>query len=267
MVGLHNLKREYEERRRALVEQLRRNERLDSATQHQIYGAVKEIEHFLSAIDHQVETEQDLHIDLARERPRPIVERTRNAVGKVKNGTKKAFATAGRKVTSGPKSYLERRRKLRELKRQIEAELKSRQSWHYKEKMAPELPPVPERPPGGLSGTLSEVHPEPDTIDVDVTREEFDNPRGEEMGEARLTDPEIEEQLARVVEGLPPEPPMRTPARPLSRPMPAKKKRAPKRAKKSAKKSVKKGAKSVKKAAKKPAKKPAKRARKPSRKK
>jgi hypothetical protein len=133
-MALYNLKREYEERRRQLVEQLQRNPSLDPATQHQIYGAIKEIENFLKTIDYQIANEQErnLNVDLDSPRPNPLVERTKGAIYHVQTHTKKVFThhipNAARKVTDVPKKYFDRRREEARLRREIEAELRARRA-------------------------------------------------------------------------------------------------------------------------------------------
>lgn len=127
---LHTLKREYEERRQALLDQLDKK-RLDSATKHQLFGAIKEIENFLKAIEYQMEKSQDApDLDLASDRPRPLVERTKSIAGRVRSSTRKVVtehipSIAG-KVAAGPKRAMERARRKRALKRQIQKELRAR---------------------------------------------------------------------------------------------------------------------------------------------
>jgi hypothetical protein len=136
IMSLYNLKREYEERRRALVEQLQKNPSLDPATQHQIYGAIKEIENFLKTIDFQISSEQDknLNVELERARPNPFVERTKGAVYHVVGGTKKVFThhipNAARSVASVPKKYWDRKKEESRLRAEIEAEVRARQAAH-----------------------------------------------------------------------------------------------------------------------------------------
>ena len=138
-MSLYNLKREYEERRRALVEQLQKNPSLDPATQHQIYGAIKEIENFLKTIDYQISSEQDknLNVDLERARPNPFVERTKGAVYHVVGGTKRVFThhipNAARSVVSVPKKYWDRKKEEKRLRAEIEAEVRARQAAHQQQ--------------------------------------------------------------------------------------------------------------------------------------
>jgi len=133
-MSLYNLKREYEERRSALVEQLQRNPSLDPATQHQIYGAIKEIESFLKTIDYQIASEQEKHLDvnLSSQKPSPFVERTKGAVYHVARGTKKLFAehipNVAKKAVFAPKQYFDKRKEEARLRREIEAELVARRN-------------------------------------------------------------------------------------------------------------------------------------------
>jgi hypothetical protein len=129
---LYNLKREYEERRQALIEQLQKNPSLDPATQHQIYGAIKEIENFLKTIEYQIVTEQErnMNVDLSRDQPSPFMERTKGAVYHVAHGTKKIFTHhipgAAKKVVGAPKQYFDKRREEARLRRAVEEELRVR---------------------------------------------------------------------------------------------------------------------------------------------
>ena len=131
-MSLYNLKREYEERRQALVEQLQKNAALDPATQHQIYGAIKEIENFLKNIEFQItqEQEKNINVELSRERPSPMVERTKGAVYHVARGTKRVFTehipNAAKSVVAVPKKYFDKRKEEARLRTEIEAELRAR---------------------------------------------------------------------------------------------------------------------------------------------
>jgi hypothetical protein len=133
-MSLYTLKREYEERRQALVEQLQKNPDLDPATQHQIYGAIKEIENFLKTIELQIanDQEQNMNVALSNDRPMPIVEKTKGAIYHVANGTKRIFThhipNAAKKVTAVPKQYFDKRREEARLRAEIEAELRQRKT-------------------------------------------------------------------------------------------------------------------------------------------
>jgi hypothetical protein len=138
-MSLYNLKREYEERRQQLVEQLQRNPSLDPATQHQIYGAIKEIENFLKTIEYQISSEQEknMNIELSRERPSPFVERTQKTIYHVAQGTKKVFThhipKAARSVVAVPKQYFDRRKEEARLRKEIEDEIRHRREVHQQQ--------------------------------------------------------------------------------------------------------------------------------------
>ena len=86
---LNKLRRSFEERRLSLVEKLQKSkEELDLSQQHQIYGAIKEIENFLKSIDYYrtLEAEQAFEFDLSKEREWPIVKRTGRAIKSVGKG-------------------------------------------------------------------------------------------------------------------------------------------------------------------------------------
>jgi hypothetical protein len=135
-MALYNLKREYEERRRQLVEQLQKNPSLDPATQHQIYGAIKEIENFIKTIEYQIASDQEknLDIELSRAQPAPAVERTKGAIYHVTQGTKKVFThhipNTVRKVYDVPKRYFDRKKEEGRLRREIEDEMRKRREVH-----------------------------------------------------------------------------------------------------------------------------------------
>ena len=63
-MSLRKLRRSYEERRTMLVETLRKRD-LDAAKQHQLYGAIQEIDNLLKAIDNlEEEQQQGLQFEL-----------------------------------------------------------------------------------------------------------------------------------------------------------------------------------------------------------
>ena len=132
-MSLHDLRREYEERRRALIEQLQSNKALDAATQHQIYGAIKESEHFLATIEGHASAQQSrgMNVELSRERPSPFRERSRAALGKVSSGTARVFTkhipNATKALVTAPKRFVVRKREETRLRREIEAEVRARQ--------------------------------------------------------------------------------------------------------------------------------------------
>ncbi len=86
---LNRLQREFEDRRHSLIETLQRNkDSLELSKQHQIYGAIKEIEVFLKAIDHQRELLlRGEDFELVREGPQPVAKRTSVAIDRLRSGT------------------------------------------------------------------------------------------------------------------------------------------------------------------------------------
>ncbi len=135
-MSLANLKREYEERRAALVQQLQNNAKLDPATQHQIYGAIKEIENFLRTIDYQLGVDQDknIQVDLERQKPSPFVEKTNKMVTHVTKSTKRLFTehipNTAKKAYNKPKqavtNYFDRKREEARVRAEIETEVRRR---------------------------------------------------------------------------------------------------------------------------------------------
>jgi len=130
---LYTLKREYEQRRQALIDQLQKNPSLDPATQHQIYGAIKEIENFLKTIEYQIAVQQEsgMSVELARPRPSPLLEKTKGAVYHVARGTKQVFTHhipgAAKRVVAVPKRYFDKKKEEARLRQEIENEIRSRQ--------------------------------------------------------------------------------------------------------------------------------------------
>lgn len=135
-MSLANLKREYEERRAALVQQLQNNAKLNPATQHQIYGAIKEIENFLRTIDYQlgVDQEKNIQVELERAKPSPFVEKTNKMVTHVAKGTKRLFTEHIPNTAKGaynrPKqavaNYFDKKREEARVRAEIEAEVRRR---------------------------------------------------------------------------------------------------------------------------------------------
>ncbi len=69
---LNKLKRQFEDRRLSMIETLQKGE-LELSKQHQLYGAIKEIEQFLKAVDYH--REQQLaaaDFELRKEGPQPF---------------------------------------------------------------------------------------------------------------------------------------------------------------------------------------------------
>lgn len=63
-MALNKIRRKYEERRGKLAEMLKDKEKLSLSKQHQIYGAVKEIDQFIKTIEFHIEEEKKNKIDL-----------------------------------------------------------------------------------------------------------------------------------------------------------------------------------------------------------
>jgi len=84
------LRRSFEERRLNLIETLRKNkESMEPAKQHQLYGAIKEIEYFLKTIDAYREEElQQTDFELRREAPAPVSSRAALAIQRMGENTK-----------------------------------------------------------------------------------------------------------------------------------------------------------------------------------
>jgi len=177
---LYALKREYEERKQALLDKLENNPHMDAALQHQIYGAVKEIEHFMDAIDMHMRNEQQLNIDLSRDRPRPLFERTKRIAGKVRTGTRKVvkekIPAAAKKVASKPRQYMQRRRELRKLRKAVEEELRTRIKSEFPSHIHEEMHPTHKHQdiPGGMSGTVTGVRTEIDENDIIIMPQRLD---------------------------------------------------------------------------------------------
>jgi hypothetical protein len=90
---LSKLRRSFEERRLVLIETLRKGE-LDLSKQHQLYGAIKEIENVLKAVEYyQEEHLKGSDFELKREGPRPLRARTAIFAAQVTLGAKGAART------------------------------------------------------------------------------------------------------------------------------------------------------------------------------
>lgn len=132
-MGLHKLRRNYEERRAHLAEKLKKNkDELDLSTQHQIFGAIKEIENFLKSIDYYntLEAENSFELDLSKENEWPILKRTKRVMRNLGNGTKQAiewtFIKAPMKATKSIRNKYSDYKKERELYKEIRAEIEKR---------------------------------------------------------------------------------------------------------------------------------------------
>jgi len=82
MSNLSKLRRSYVERKLSLVETLQKGkDTLELSKQHQLYGAIKEIEHFLKSIEYyeQKAVDERVKFELDREGPAPFSERAGEA--------------------------------------------------------------------------------------------------------------------------------------------------------------------------------------------
>lgn len=132
-MSLNKLRRDFEERRNNLIEKLDKNrEELDLSQQHQIYGAVKEIENFLKSIDHHrtLEAESAFDIELSQEREWPLVKRTQRVAKKLGNGLVQVatwtFVKAPIKMHKGVRGSIEEYRERREVEKQVRREVLKR---------------------------------------------------------------------------------------------------------------------------------------------
>ncbi len=131
---LNKLRREYEERRAILIEKLHRErETMELSKQHQMYGAVKEIENFLKSIDHHLE--QHLHgedFELKREGPEPLPARTLLVMREVSGKTKSLLLCACTSLKEGVKRPVRSAREkillIREVAREVKKKSKSKSS-------------------------------------------------------------------------------------------------------------------------------------------
>lgn len=153
---LNRLQREFEERRQSLVETLQRNkDTLELSKQHQIYGAIKEIETFLKAIDHQRELLlQGEDFELTREGPRPVTKRTSLAVERLKQGTGSLFrgisTVFNEKIVKKTKHAVQATKHRVKLIREVTKEIKQREQSTQESEQAPaanaSFPPTGEKP-------------------------------------------------------------------------------------------------------------------------
>jgi len=104
---LNRLQRAYEERRLNLIETLQKGrDELKLSKQHQLYGAIREIEQFLRMIDdYRQEQLAGTDFELKREGERPLAARMGQALQRMGNSTKGFFSNAtivfNRKVIGG----------------------------------------------------------------------------------------------------------------------------------------------------------------------
>ena len=138
-MSLHKLKRSFEERRNILIERLDKNRKdLDLSQQHQIYGAIKEIENFLKSIDQYrtLEAESSFDIDLSQEKEWPVLKRTqkilRTAGGKAVEAISFTFVElpvkAHKGISGKIEAYQERRELYKQVQREVEKKMRSKKS-------------------------------------------------------------------------------------------------------------------------------------------
>ena len=127
---LNKLKRSFEERKNTLVHKLEHNrDELDLSQQHQIYGAVKEIDNFLRSIDHYrtLEAEKGFNMDLTYEREWPLMKRTQRVFRKLRDGTIEAlswtFVKAPIRINKRVRGTFEEYRERREIERRVREEV------------------------------------------------------------------------------------------------------------------------------------------------
>lgn len=134
-MSIIKLHRSFEERRNNLIEKLEKNRsELDLSQQHQIYGAIKEIEKFLKSIDYYrtLEAESSFDIDLSEEREWPILQRAKRTCKNTAKGTRKCVKwtfihlpkMAVKTLRGQYKDYQKRREMEKEIRREMERRLR-----------------------------------------------------------------------------------------------------------------------------------------------
>lgn len=121
MSVLSKLRRSYEERKLSLIETLQKGkDNLELSKQHQLYGAIKEIEHFLKSIEYyeQLAIDDRVQFELDREGPAPFSERASDAWDgfskKTKKGAKKVGVSIHKVFVKAPSnSFKTAKKKLR----------------------------------------------------------------------------------------------------------------------------------------------------------
>ena len=135
---LNKLRRSFEERKNTLVSKLEKNrDELDLSQQHQIYGAVKEIDNFLRSIDHYrtLEAEQGFDMDLTYEKEWPLIQRTQRMMRKLRDGTLEVLTWTfvkvpvriNKKVKGSYEEYRERREVERKVREEVSRRLKKKE--------------------------------------------------------------------------------------------------------------------------------------------
>jgi hypothetical protein len=132
-MALNKLRRTFEERRLHLIEKLDKNRsELDLSQQHQIYGAIKEIEQFLKSIDHHrtLEADSAFDIELSQEKEWPFARRLQRIIRKLGNGSKEVivwtFWRAPVRLGRGVRGSMEEYRERRQIEKQVRAEVLER---------------------------------------------------------------------------------------------------------------------------------------------
>ena len=102
-MSLNRLRRHFEERRLSLIETLQKGKKgMDLSKQHQVYGAIKEIESFLKTIDYYHQEElKGADFELKREGPKALSTRAGDAVKRMGKGTKRVFTGMGGALHTG----------------------------------------------------------------------------------------------------------------------------------------------------------------------
>jgi len=124
---LQKLRRQFEERRLSLIETLQKNkEGLELSQQHQIYGAIKEIENFLKALDYA--REEQLRGDTWE--LKSIEPKMKRTVGHAKERTRVFFSNIGivlkERVAHPAKRVAHAMRKKVRLVKEVAKEVKAR---------------------------------------------------------------------------------------------------------------------------------------------
>ncbi len=130
---LNKLKRQFEDRRLSLIDTLQKGkDKLELSKQHQLYGAIKEIEQFLTALDYHREQQiAGADFELRKEGPQALS--TRMAEG-IKTGAQKTAGFIGStvyavydKVILGTGRAISRTGKRYRMYKQVMREVKERE--------------------------------------------------------------------------------------------------------------------------------------------
>jgi len=130
---LNKLKRQFEDRRLSLIDTLQKGkDQLELSKQHQLYGAIKEIEQFLKAVDYHREQQiSAADFELRKEGPRALSTRMMESV---KTGAEKTAGFIGStvyavydKVILGTGRAIKRTGKRYRIYKQVIREVKERE--------------------------------------------------------------------------------------------------------------------------------------------